>query len=196
MDQALFLDLLRGAHLLCVVLGMGPAVYFDLRSLRRIAQPLSQVDIAELHRIHTVVSLACVGLWLSGAALIWVRTGYDLEAFSPKLWCKIIVVTALTVNSVVLNIFAIPALARNVGERLIDVPARTLMAMMLCAGLSLACWLLALALGASSILKVAQWDVLLVVMSAVMAISICGVFAITFGARAILRRDGAGAQTN
>jgi hypothetical protein len=188
MDNPLLLDLIRGAHLLCVVIGMGSAFYFDIRSVHRIAHPILQSDIDELHRIHKIVSTACFGLWLSGAALIWLRTNFDLAAFSPKLWSKIIVVTTLTMNAVILTTFVIPTLARYTGTRLVGLPFRSLLPMALCAGISFSCWLLALALGASAILKVAKWDVLLPILVGVPILSICGALAITFGARIVLYR--------
>jgi hypothetical protein len=190
MTDLLFLDLLRGSHLLCLAVGMGAAFYFDLRSLHRIAQPITRADITELHRIHTIVSLACVGLWVTGLALIWVRTNFDLATFSPKLWAKVIVVTALTTNALMLNTLLIPALTRRIGHRLIGLPISTLLPMTFCAGVSLSCWLLALALGSSAVLKTAKWDVLIPVMLSGSALCISGVLFVIFGMRIALHRPG------
>lgn len=156
MSEPIFLDLIRGIHLLCFALGMGPAIYFDLRSLFRIALPFYPIDVEELHRIHKVVSLACLGLWASGMMLIWWRTNFDPAAFSPKLWAKLGVVTVLTVNAIYLSRCVMPSLANWTGSRLIDIPVRLLLPMTLCAGLSLSCWALALALGSSTVLKTAD----------------------------------------
>ena len=121
MSSPLFIDLTLGVHLLFVVVGMGPALYFDLRSVHKMATPLTPADVEELHRIHAIVSAACIGLWITGACLIWVRTGFDLNAFSPKLWAKVIVVSTLTLNAGVLSIYVVPEIAKNVGSRLVDI---------------------------------------------------------------------------
>lgn len=195
MDNNLALDLLRGAHLLFIAVGMGAAMYFDLRSLHRISAPTLQADLDELNRIHLVVTMACAGLWASGIALIWVRTGFDLATFSPKLWSKLIVVTTLMLNALVLARFVIPALNRHLGVRLIDLPLRLLVPMTLCAGLSLSCWLLALALGSSSVLKLSGWDVLVPVLLGGTAFCIGGVLVVLLVARRVLRHKDPIAQT-
>lgn len=186
MDDPILIDLIRCAHLLFLVLGMGPALYYDLRSLHRIRQPVSQNDLDELRRIHSIVSIACVGLWLSGAALIWVRTQFDISEFSPKLWSKTIVVSTLTVNAIVLSIVVIPALEGIKGSRVVAIPLGRLVGMNLCAGVSLSCWMLALLLGSSSVLRTAGWDLLLPVLLGVSAACICGVMAVVLWMRSVV----------
>jgi hypothetical protein len=190
MDSPVLIDLIRYAHLLFLALGMGPALYYDLRSLHRIRQPISQSDLDELHRIHSIVSIACVGLWLSGAALIWVRTHFDFSEFSPKLWSKVVIVSILTANAMTLKIVVIPTLARFKGSRIVDIPLGRLVQMTLCAGVSLSCWILALALGSSRVLKTASWDLLLPVLLGGTAASLCGVMIVTLGMRSVLRGNG------
>lgn len=170
---------------------MGPALYFDLRCMHLINKPLSQEDIVELRRIHNVVTMACVGLWASGLALIWIRTNFDFAQFSPKLWSKVIVVSVLSLNAMILNTVVIPVLARNTGIRLADLPLTKLVPMTLCAGVSLSCWLLALALGASSILKVSGWDILLPVMLGGAALCIGAALGIAWLGRTVVNRAGA-----
>ncbi len=189
MENPLFIDLIQGAHLLFVVLGMGPAMYLDLRSLRRFSRPISQADIDEFRDIHRLVTIAFVGLWLSGAALIWVRTGFDIASFTPKLWCKIVVVTVLAANAMILNAMVFPALRMGVGKRLIHFPVRLLLPMTLCGGLSLAGWILALTLGSSHVLKTANWDTLLFVLLSGATLCVFGTLAVVFGARIMAGRE-------
>jgi len=191
MEAPVLIDIIRGGHLLFMALGMGPALFYDVRSLHRIRKPISQSDLDELHRIHSVVSIACVGLWLSGAALIWVLTRFDFSEFSPKLWSKVAVVSILTVNATTLKVAIIPTLARFKGLRLVDIPMSHLVPMTLSAGVSLSCWMLALALGSSSVLKTANWDMLLPILLGGSAACICGVMAVALGMRCALRSNGA-----
>jgi len=189
MFEILALDAIKGVHLLCLALGMGPAIYFDLRSLVRIGMPFYPVDLAELHRIHKVVTFAFVGLWVSGLTLIWWQTQFDLSKFSPKLWCKIAVVTTLTANAIYLSQCVMPSLRTIVGERLIGLSTPILLPMTLCAGISMSCWVLALALGSSSYLKTADWSVLLPVIGVVVWVCIGGAIALMFGIRGIFQRS-------
>ena len=86
--QDIILDLVRGPHLLGVIIAMGAAIYYDLRSLHRIFQPLSATDIEEVRRIHIIVATGFTAIWMTGLGLLWIRTGFDVASFSPKLWCK------------------------------------------------------------------------------------------------------------
>jgi len=188
MENLLALDLIRGTHLLFMAAGLGPALYFDLRTVHRIAHPIDRADIDELNRIHKVISFACVGLWATGALLIWFRTGFQLSEFSPKLWNKIVVVSVLTVNAVVLSRAVIPLLTRYEGSRMVDMPVRVLLPVAVCAGVSFACWMLALVLGSSQILKTAGWDVLTSVEILGTIVCVAGVVIGIFLLRAILHR--------
>jgi hypothetical protein len=188
MINPIVIDVIRGAHLVFLALGLGPALYFDLRSMLRITRPMWPTDFSELHNIHRIVSLACVGLWITGVALIGIRTGFDLDRFSPKLIGKIIIVTVLTLNALLLARYVIPTLTRHQGYRLIDLPVRLLLPMTLSAGASLSCWLLALALGSSVVLKTADWPLLIPVLLGGAFACLSGVTAIMFTLRAIVQR--------
>jgi hypothetical protein len=194
MTADLIFDLLRGPHLLGVILGMGTAVYLDLRTLHRITQPYTSHDIAELHRVHVIVSIAFASLWATGLTLMWYRTGFDLNAFSPKLWAKILVVSTLTLNSFGLSTVIFPMLRRLDGGRIIDLPPQILLNMSLAAGVSMACWLLALSLGFSKVLKTSGWDVLVPFLAGGVIMCVGGTVAVMFTIRAFdrLRLDDTG----
>ncbi|MEJ6398567.1 hypothetical protein [Yoonia sp. 208BN28-4] len=183
MTPELTLDLLRGPHLLGVVIGMGAAIYYDLRTVLRLTHPLSPSDTVELRRIHMIVLCAFAGIWISGLGLIGYRTGFDAAVFTPKLWSKVIVVATLTLNSAFLSAYVIPNIQRSEGIPLIGVPARKLLMMSLSAGLSMSCWLLALTLGFSTVLKTASWDLLIPVILSGVTACISGVLIVVFGVR-------------
>lgn len=154
------IDAVRIAHLLCFALGMGAGVYCDMRALRRLNTPFSDRDIVEFHRVHSFVSFALVGLWATGLVLIYIRTGFDLSAFSPKLWTKIAVVTVLTLNAVAIGHFVLPHISDHIGSRAVEMPLGTFVTMTVAASLSMFCWLGGVALGASKVLKTADWTLL------------------------------------
>ncbi|MBU2934783.1 MULTISPECIES: hypothetical protein [Pacificibacter] len=149
-------DLIRYIHLLAVVIGFGTAFAVDATFLRRLKAPITRPFIAALHWHHQLVSYALLVMWMSGLALVYLRTGFDLENFSPKLIAKIIVVSILTANAWMINIHAMPLLAQSVGNSPLSLPSYSLIHLSLVAGVSTASWLLGLALGSSVILKTAD----------------------------------------
>ncbi len=182
--QDIILDLVRGPHLLGVIIAMGAAIYYDLRSLHRIFQPLSATDIEEVRRIHIIVATGFTAIWMTGLGLLWIRTGFDVASFSPKLWCKLIIVTLLSANAIVLAFWLLPMLRTNIGTRLLDLPNRVILMMSTVAGVSISSWLLALTLGFSTTLKTAKWDVLLPILTTGVLAGVIGVTCFIFGLRA------------
>lgn len=151
------IDIVRIAHLVFFALGMGSGLFFDWRALCRFNQPFGQDDIARFREAHKFVAGALVGLWLTGATLIYIRTGFVLSEFSPKLWVKLIVVTTLTVNAFAIGRLVLPRIAESVGKRVPDLPLRTVLAMTFTTALSVFCWLGGIVLGISVTLKTADW---------------------------------------
>ena len=71
------------------------------------------IDIALLRKAGFVVSLALVGLWLTGLTLIWIDTRFEwvVIAAKPKLLAKLTVVTLLTLNGIALHLVAFKRLS-------------------------------------------------------------------------------------
>lgn len=183
MTPELILDSIRGPHLLAIVIGMGAAMYLDLRTLHKISRPVSNSDLEEIRRIHWVVTSTFVLIWASGLSLVWYRTEFAIEAFSPKLWSKLFVVSVLTLNALMLAAFVIPNLRRFEGIALLDMPFRILLPMVMVAGVSGSSWILALMLGFSKFLKTAHGDVLVPFLSFGFAAGIGGVILVVFALR-------------
>lgn len=185
LDQV-FVDVVRGLHLLFLALGMGSAFYLEFRTLTGLNRVLQDHDIGEMVRIHRIVAFAFGGLWITGLYLVWIRTGFDPSRFSPKLWCKLAVVSAMTLNAMVIRYSVLPAMAAQVGQRVIDLRARASMPLAVVASFSMFCWMSALALGSSKILKTAPWDVLIMGLSGLYTVVIFGGVVVFFGLRTIL----------
>jgi len=185
------IDVARIAHLLCFALGMGAALYFDLRTLGRVNVPLAVTDITEAEQVHRFVFAALAGMWVTGVALIYIRTGFVLSEFSPKLWTKVATVTALSLNAVVIGWLVMPVLQRAVGERMIALPLGRLVPLCLASSVSLFLWLGSLSLGASAILKVADWPVLGMFMGALFLLCVLGTLAMVLCCRWVCQRRSA-----
>ena len=90
-------------------------LYMDFVSFWSIKLPRSVDDMNNLERIHIWITAAFVGLLRSGMSLIYMRTGFYLALFSPKLWLK---TEVMRVNSGIRVIMILPMLRRMLGRSL------------------------------------------------------------------------------
>ncbi len=106
------MEVLRVALIFCHLLGFSVALYLVMREDLRFLLT-SRFDLGELAVTARDVSRALALLLVSGAAVIWLDTGFQLEeiAARPKLVAKIIVVSVLTVNGALLHLVLFPMLA-------------------------------------------------------------------------------------
>lgn len=152
-------DALRFAHLLAVAIGFGVAVETEVYIARRRRTAISPGLLSGLGHRHRVILAALAAMWVTGLALVALRTGFQLADVTPKLWAKIIVVTILSVNAVFVSEIALPILAAHRGRRIGALAPPMRRALFSVAGISAASWLVAFLLGASAILKVAPASV-------------------------------------
>jgi len=154
------IDIVRIVHLACFAVGMGSGVYFDFRTLIRLNRPFEEFDLVEFERVHKVVFAALLGLWITGVMLIYIRTGFDLDNFTPKLIVKLSVVSVLTLNAHYIGYSILPRVAGAIGHRASELPLSYMMPMTVAAAISMFCWIGGLILGASNVLRTAGWDTL------------------------------------
>lgn len=140
---------------------MGTSLYFDFRTFITLNVPIDSNEILGLTRIHTWIALAFGGLWVTGIALIYIRTAFDISSFSPKLWLKIGVMVFMVWNAREIGKKIIPLLNNNVGAALIDLPASQLVSATQLGINSMFCWTVGLVLGSSLAVKTATWEFLL-----------------------------------
>jgi hypothetical protein len=101
------------AHLVAFAIAFAEIARGDLRLLR---EPV--LDLDALERTARVASLTLLALWLTGLGLVALDTGFDPVAIAarPKLVAKLLVVTVLTGNGILLHRFAFPSLAARSGQ--------------------------------------------------------------------------------
>lgn len=153
-------DLIRALHLLCFAAGMGTGLYFDLRTMRTMDQKITVADIDALHDIHLWITSAFGGLWVTGLALVYIRTGFDWANVSPKLFVKLYVMTFMLINARAIGRYVLPVMQSAEGTTLFDLPAWKLATVTQIAINSVFCWSAGLALGSSVVLKTAEWSLL------------------------------------
>lgn len=149
----MLLDVIRFGHVIGIALGLGLAIYADGRFLRALSAPIRASELADLRAIHAHVIVAMGLLWLTGLALLYARTGFVPEAFAPKLFFKIGVVSVLTINAVMIGRSVMPKLERHVGQSFIEMPLTVRLHLALIGAISAACWLSLLALGIFQVFK-------------------------------------------
>ena len=152
MDMLLVTDTLRFSHLFAVCLGLGASIMADLYILNRLRTPLTHEMMATLHRTHGFVWAALGVMWVTGLGLLYLRTGFDLAAFTPKLMAKLGIVGLLTLNAILIGAVAMPILSGRIGRSIAAFPTALKLRFSLIGGISAASWLLALALGVSKAL--------------------------------------------
>ncbi|MEM8851493.1 MAG: hypothetical protein AAGE03_15860 [Pseudomonadota bacterium] len=186
MDPLLASDMLRIAHLFAVVLAMGAAFYADWRMFNGVQKPVSARDLTAFDDLHHFVLGSMALVWVTGIALIWLRTGFVLADFSPKLFAKLLTVTLLSVNAVVIGKLALPLMRDQAGSVPLHFPIAQKLTLGAVAAMSTASWLLALSLGASKVLAVSGWDVLAPVLSGTYLSALTVAFAAALGSQMLV----------
>lgn len=145
--------LLLYAHLILCAFAIAIVLKTDVALL------LSSISRTELEYTARTISMVLVALWASGAAIIFLDTGfnYDVLATKSKLLFKLICVCVLTVNGLVLHHVSFPLLV-NEGASL--TPLNRVL-LVVTGGLSTSHWLLAAFVGLAKPLGRLPLDVLL-----------------------------------
>ncbi|GFM79155.1 MULTISPECIES: hypothetical protein [Pseudomonas] len=144
------LTVLVGLHLLGLCFGLGGATMLDYWILRWMRKGSLPVEIKSTFTfISTVVAIGLGLLWLSGLGFLAL---YGLESpeklSNPKLWAKVCIVSALTLNGMLIHVFVLPVVLRDMSQPILDGVSRSRIAIFLASGaLSAISWYTAFALG-------------------------------------------------
>ena len=109
-------------HILALALGLGSALLADWIVLRKLAfGTVSQKAAQQLIDLSHAVCAGLVLIWVTGALLV-TDNAVDAAAsiMNQKLWAKLAVVTALTMNAVLLHRIVMPLVKRRVGQPLFE----------------------------------------------------------------------------
>lgn len=160
LDPILLNDAARAVHLVGLALGLGVALIADLSASRSLHRPLTTHELDTLKWYHQIVFAGLLLFWVSGLFLLWLRTGFVLEEFSPKLNAKLVVVSVLSLNAVLIGRVGMPTLVAFEGSRFGSMPTTERYRLAVIAGLSGASWASAFALGTFSQMKTMDWPLL------------------------------------
>lgn len=145
--------LLVYAHILATSVGIGAAVMIDLALLRHRHTVLSSQLRSHIHLSARAIAVALVVLWVTGIAFVGLGSAADPSYLhNPKLWAKISVVLALTLNGALIHVLVLPRLR-------IDIPfeqattAQQRVWFHLVGAVSAASWFFAAFLGVAKVLN-------------------------------------------
>ncbi|MGF3025966.1 hypothetical protein ACQVP2_24440 [Methylobacterium aquaticum] len=175
------LTLLVGLHLIGLCFGLGGATMLDFWILRWMRWGSLPAEIARIFLfVSKVVTVGLALLWLSGLGFLAVYAVESPEKFgNPKLWAKITVVLALTINGLLIHALVLPGVLRDIRRPMLDGVSGVRTGIFLVSGaVSGVSWYTAFALGLMRELNgVVPTGLLLALwLSAVMAASLAAYF--------------------
>lgn len=180
MDSQLFIDAARYAHIIAVAIGFGAAFLADYHVVSRLGRPIDDNLTTTLHLCHQVIWAMVFGMWVTGLVLIYIRTGFDPANFTPKLIAKVITVSILTGNAMLISKFAVPLVEQNRGRSLMWLPLRNKLCLAGIGAISSASWMLALAMGSSKVLAASGWIVFAFLMPFIYFLGVFAAVAVMF----------------
>ena len=148
-------DITRMIHLAAIAVAFGTVVFTDIMSFRRVSREVTKEYCLIVESAHAIIVPCLIAAWVTGVILLGLQTGFELSAFSPKLWAKLFVVTSLTATALAVKIWVMPAVKRNLGRTLMEAKLSDTILMAVCAGFSMAGWTSALILGGLTAAKTA-----------------------------------------
>ena len=179
------LTVIKIFHLLGLILGLGGAVFLDFSILTRgILRPVSNYTIHNAEKLSRIVTVGLAILWVTGIALIIMNVADKPEYLTnPKLWAKIVIVVALTVNGVYIHRSVLPFMKRRLGQRLFaNLSKRYIALFTMVASISFVSWTMPFILGKASELNyVTPMWVILAVYAASLAVMWIGMFTVMAG---------------
>lgn len=117
-----FHTLLVLSHLLALALGLGAALLADWVVLRKLVFGIvSQRAAGQLIDLSYAVSAGLVLIWVTGALLV-TDSALDtpMSIMNQKLWAKLVIVTILTLNALLLHSVVLPRVTSRVGQPLFE----------------------------------------------------------------------------
>ncbi len=150
MDKiTLFRQFLLFIHILFFAVAIAEILKEDWRLLRA-----ARMNRAAMIRTEATVLWSLLGLWASGLSLIYLDVGLNIDALlgKPKLVTKLIVVSVLTLNGLLLHALAFPMLLKQ-RKMPVESAAYTIAAL---GAVSTASWLYASFVGVSRLIAPAM----------------------------------------
>lgn len=141
---------LRLVHFAGIVLGAGAATILDLIIFRFVLlRRIEETYINIIDFTSRVITFGLILLWASGLGFLIYYLFCDPEKIdNPKLWAKIIIVSTLTLNALLVHAFVLPQVEIQIGQHLFDGLSRMYRFLLILIGtISAISWYVPLVLG-------------------------------------------------
>lgn len=144
------ITLLNFAHLISLVLALGPALATDALFLfRGVFRPVTAATIEIAAFLTQFVTAGLIALWATGTILAVATYQTNPEFIgNEKFWVKVFVVVVLSANALIIHHIVLPRILKQEGRRLFDglsIPLR--LALAASGGVSFASWMFPVFLG-------------------------------------------------
>lgn len=105
-------------HLLGLCFGLGGVTMLDLWILRWMRRGSLPVEVGRtFHFISDAVAIGLGLLWLFGLGFLALYVMESPESLrTPKLWAKVLVVSILTINGMIIHAFVLPEVLRDLSR--------------------------------------------------------------------------------
>ena len=140
-------DVVRTGHMLCFAIGIGGAAFLELNVVKRFHHVIEEEGLRLMLFGHKLIKVALIGLWFTGLALLFMRLQVYGGAFSDKLGAKLVVVTLLTLNMMLIDRVVLVEIVRFEGAGVAQIPWLRRGRLGAIASFSAGCWIAALILG-------------------------------------------------
>jgi uncharacterized membrane protein len=150
-----FITILKIAHLMGVIMGLGGAFIADALILTKaVRQPIEKHFIQTIKFLSHIVFTGLVLLWVTGIALAYEKMIATPEFFgSMKFWAKVTIVCVLTLNGVVVHNIVLKYIEKQEDKKLFSSDTRRYMLpFALVAAVSSVSWFIPLIMG-----KAGEW---------------------------------------
>ncbi len=137
-------------HLIGLALGVGAATLLDLLIMRfMVFGKISREHVGIVHISAQVVTVGLILLWASGIGFLAYYYFYNpTNLTNQKIYAKMAIVLALTINGHLIHHYVLPLIKQNVGRRLFNgITDRQRMVMLTAGVVSVTSWYIPLALG-------------------------------------------------
>ncbi|MDA8456059.1 hypothetical protein M4R22_14915 [Acidovorax sp. GBBC 3334] len=142
----LFKNALVFLHLLAMAVAIGKMLEYDFRFLGMIHRKITPQRREELLRTKATMTAALWVLWGSGAFFVYLGYTHSPEyVMNEKLWMKVLTVSALTLNGMLMHRFAFPHMMQE--GVFLEFPLKRILSLTLFATVSSVSWLYASFLG-------------------------------------------------
>lgn len=148
-------DIVRDFHFATLGASALLVVSADLTASKSTIRHLRTSEFQRLHTYHTALTWGLLLFWFSGIYLIWDATAFDTSQFSPKLIAKLLVVSLLTLNAMVIGRVLLPFMEDNSMRTFGEFPVGARLRLALSGAVSSASWISAFCLGYFPHLKLA-----------------------------------------